>query len=59
MKQIQILLKRVSRGPRLSMDKGQKVALTNAYLAGQRRRFVAETPIDFKPRSGSDYFLQN
>ncbi len=59
MKQIQIIFKRLSRRHKITSEKEQKVALTNAYLVSHRRRFVADTPIGFKPRSSSDYFLQN
>lgn len=59
MKQIQKLLKRTIRTERTGLDKDQKILQTSHYLAIKRRRFVAETPIGFKPRSSSDFFLQN
>lgn len=59
MKQIQTIINRLSRRDKITTGKDHKLALTNAYLASQRRRFVADAPIGFKPRSSSDYFLQN
>ncbi len=59
MKQIQTTINRILRFDANSVDKADKIQETHTYLLNQRRRFVAEAPIGFKPRTSSDFFLNN
>lgn len=57
MKQIQKIIKNLRSLESLS-GKKEKMDETNRYLYKNCRRYVASTPVGFKSRSGSEFFLQ-
>lgn len=59
MKQIQRTISKILRTNNLHTSKSQRLKENESYLVSRRRQFIAEAPIGFKPRSNSDYFLQN
>lgn len=57
MKQIQKIINKL-HSIKLITSKSNKILETEKYLAQRRQRYVAATPVGFKNRTNSDYFLQ-
>lgn len=58
MKQIQKLINNLLGSEDIREVKARKIANTQYYLEQQRRHYIGATPVGFKARSDSDYFLQ-
>lgn len=57
MKQIQKIITSL-RSINLISEKTNKIIETENYLSERRQQYVASTPVGFKARTNSDYFLQ-